>query len=210
MHLERRHRTVFVMRTDQSEVVGRRRELGAIEAFLGRVSDGAAALAVSGPAGIGKTTVWEAGVELAGAGGRRVLVARPAGVEASLSFAGLGDLFAQVDDAALEVLPAPQRRAFAAAILRDDPVDGRIDPRALATATATLLRELARAEPILVAVDDAQWLDDASGAALQFALRRVIDASVGFLCSVRTDAVRPNTFETALPDDRREESSLRR
>ena len=196
------------MRTVQSGVVGRRRELGAIEAFLGRASDGAAALTVRGPAGIGKTTVWEAGVELARASGRRVLVARPAGVEASLSFAGLGDLFAAVDDAALDVLPAPQRQAFAAAILRDDPAGGRIDPRAVATASATLLRELARDEPIVVAVDDAQWLDDATAAALQFAIRRVIDASVGVLCSVRTGAGRPDTFETALPDDRREELEL--
>jgi DNA-binding CsgD family transcriptional regulator len=196
------------MRTDQSGIVGRRRELGAIEAFLGRVSDGAAALAVSGPAGIGKTTVWEAGVALAGAQGRRVLEARPAGVEASLSFAGLCDLFASVEDAALDPLPAPQRRAFAAAILRDDPVGGRIDPRALATATATLLRNLAGDEPVLVAVDDAQWLDDATAAALQFALRRLTDANVGVLCSVRTEAGRSNTFETALPDDRRAELEL--
>ncbi len=175
---------------------------------MGRVSDGAAALAVSGPAGIGKTTVWEAGVALAGARGWRVLVARPAGVEASLSFAGLGDLFASVEDAALEILPAPQRRAFAAAILRDEPAGGRIDPRALATATATLLRDLAGNEPVLVAVDDAQWLDDATAAALRFALRRLTDTNVGVLCSVRTEAGRPNTFETALPDDRGAELEL--
>ena len=180
-----------------------------IDAFLARPSEGAKALAVTGPAGIGKTTLWQAGVDLAARHGWRVLAARPAGVEASLSFAGLVDLFAHVDDEAFDLLPAPQRRALAAALLRDDPVGGRIDPRALATATATALHDLARAEPLLVAVDDAQWLDTASANALHFALRRAEDAHVAVLCSVRTDAVRPDTFETALPESQREEVRLR-
>jgi DNA-binding CsgD family transcriptional regulator len=186
----------------QPVVVGRRSELDAIEAFLARASDGAAAFAVIGPAGIGKTTLWKAGIGLAAERGWRPLVAQPAGVEASLSFAGLVDLFAHVDDAELDFLPTPQRRALTAALLRDEPVDGRIDPRALATATANAVLELARAGPVLVAVDDAQWLDKATADALYFALRRCADATIGVLCSVRTEGGRPNTFETALPEDR--------
>ena len=174
----------------QPPVVGRRRELAAIEAFLARATEGSAGLVIRGPAGIGKTTIWQAGVALAAEHGWRVLVARPAGVEASLSFAGLVDLFAHVDDAELDLLPAPQRRALAAALLREDPVDGRIDRRALATATATALHELAHAKPVLIAVDDAQWLDTATVDALSFALRRGVDAPIGVLCSIRTDAER--------------------
>jgi DNA-binding CsgD family transcriptional regulator len=199
---------VLAVGSDQPVIVGRRRELGAIDAFLARASDGAAALALRGPAGIGKTTVWQAGVDLATERGWCVLVARPAGVEASLSFAGLVDLFAHVDDAALDFLPPPQRRALAAALLRDDPVDGRIDRRALATATASALGELARARPILVAVDDAQWLDMATVDALSFALRRGADISLGVLCSIRTDAGWSTTFEMALPEDRRADLEL--
>ncbi len=197
------------MESNQPVLVGRRRELALIDAFLTRAAEGAASLAVRGPAGIGKTTVWHAGVALAAERGWRVLVARPAGVEASLSFAGLVDLFAHVDDAALDGLPAPQRRALAAALLREDPVDGRIDRRALATGTATALQELARAEPVLVAVDDAQWLDTATVDALSFALRRGTDAKIGVLCSIRTDAGRPDTFETALPEERQADLVLR-
>ena len=137
-----------------------------------------------------------------------MLVARPAGVEASLSFAGLVDLFAHVDDADLDPLPAPQRRALAAALLREDAVNGRIDRRALATATATALHELAHSGPILIAVDDAQWLDAATVNALSYALRRGVDASIGVLCSIRTDAERLNTFETVLPEERRAELDL--
>jgi DNA-binding CsgD family transcriptional regulator len=204
-----RPRTVSVVGFEQPVVIGRRRELGVIEAFLTRAADGAAALAVRGPAGIGKTTVWQAGGDLAAERGWRVLAARPAGVEASLSFAGLVDLFAHVDDAALDDLPPPQRRALAAALLREDPADGRIDRRALATGTATALLELARAEPVLVAVDDAQWLDTATVDALSFALRRVTDAGIGVLCSIRTGTGVPDTFETALPEDRRADLELR-
>ena len=136
-----------------------------------------------------------------------MLVARPAGVEASLSFAGIRRLFAHVDDAALDFLPAPQRRALAAALLRDDPVDGRIDRRAWGRRPPRALQELARTEPILVAVDDAQWLDQATADALSFAFRR-LDARIGVLCSVRTDGGRPETFETALPEERRADLEL--
>ena len=140
--------------------------------------------------------------------GGALLVARPAGVEASLSFAGLVDLFAHVDDSELDLLPAPQRRALAAALLREDPVDGRIDRRALATATATALHELAHAGPVLIAVDDAQWLDTATVDALSYALRRGVDVPIGVLCSIRTDAARSNTLETALPEERRSDLEL--
>jgi DNA-binding CsgD family transcriptional regulator len=196
------------VQSTSQEVVGRRRELAAIESRLAGTTERAAAVAVTGHAGIGKTTVWQAGVELVAAREWRLLAARPAGVEAELSFAGLADLFGDIDDASLDALPTPQRRALAAALLRDDPEDGRIDARALATATAAVLRELAADDPILIAVDDAQWLDRATADALRFALRRNADARIAVLCSVRTDAGRPSTFEQALPDDRRSDLEL--
>ena len=167
------------------------------------------ALAVSGPAGIGKTTVWEAGVDLAADRGRRVLVARPAGVEASLSFAGLGrPLRSASTTRRSTLLPAPQRRALAAALLRDDPSDGRIDPRALATATATAPREL-RARSRFSSRSTTR-----SGSMLRPRTHSTsrsaapIDTNVGVLCSVRTDAGRPDTFETALPEIGGKSSSL--
>ena len=74
------------------QIVGRRQELAAIDAFLGGAPNGTAALLVEGEAGIGKTSVWREGVERARGRGFRVLTARPVGAEVRLSFAGLGDL----------------------------------------------------------------------------------------------------------------------
>ena len=70
---------------------------------------------LEGEAGIGKTRVWEQGIRIAAAAGCRVLATRAAGSEVRLSLAGLADLLDGVADQALESLPAPQRRALAAA-----------------------------------------------------------------------------------------------
>jgi DNA-binding NarL/FixJ family response regulator len=184
----------------EAVVVGRRRELESVERFVSRSPVRPAALTISGPAGIGKTTVWQAGVEAARTNGWRVLVARPTGVEASLSFAGLLDLLATADDAQLGHLPEPQRRAVETALLREDPVGGRVDPRAVATGTSAILRELASTQPTLIAVDDAQWLDEATAEALRFALRRLDGTAVAVFCAVRSNGERPKTFETVLDD----------
>jgi DNA-binding CsgD family transcriptional regulator len=75
-------------------------------------------------------------------------------------------------------------------------------------ATAAVLSKLAAQQPTLLAVDDAQWLDRATADTLTFALRRLLAADVAVFCSVRTGDERQETFETALPDDRRSELEL--
>ncbi len=187
----------------EAVVVGRRTELEAVERFLADVAEGPRALTLTGPAGVGKTTVWRAGVVNAAARGWRVLSARPTGAEASLSFAALSDLLGSVDGALLAELPAPQRRALDVALLRES-AGGRVDPRAVSTATHSVLRSLALDQPTLVAVDDAQWLDDATADVLRFALRRLEGANVAVLTGVRVDGARPLTFETVLEPDVRE------
>ena len=188
-------------------VVGRRTELERVERFLGDVHEGPRALALTGPAGVGKSTVWRAGAERAAAGGWRVLSARPTGAEASLSFAALGDLLRPVDEAVLDALPAPQRHALDVASLRES-AEAPVDAHAVATATYSVLRALAAEERTLVAVDDAQWLDDATADALRFALRRLVEEPVAVLTGVRVDSTRPPTFETVLPPDVREDLPL--
>ena len=84
-----------VVARDRDEIVGRRAELDALRRFNARVREGEAVFVVRGPAGIGKTTVWQAGLALAEEAGCRCLAARPTDVEAGLSFAGLADLLAR-------------------------------------------------------------------------------------------------------------------
>ena len=175
-----------------AEVVGRGVELAAVEPFLARAGDGLAALVFEGEAGIGKSTIWEAAVETASARGWRVLSARPARSEQALTLGGLTDLLAGVDDDALADLPAPQRRALEIALLRVEPTGTAPDQRTLSVAVAGLLRLLARVDrPVLLAIDDAQWLDESTAAILAYALRRLADRPIALLAAVRTGAETP-------------------
>ena len=103
------------------DVVGRAVELGDAATALDHLDEGPLAIVIEGDAGIGKTTLWEAGITIARGRGLRVLVARPSGAEAELSFAALIDLFDGIDLGALDGLPAPQRLALEVALLRTEP-----------------------------------------------------------------------------------------
>ncbi len=192
----------------EREVVGRRLEVEELAAVLERVRGGLHACVLAGPAGIGKTTVWRRGVELGHAAGCLVLSTRPVGSETRLSYAGLADLLAAVGVERFDGLAEVQRRALEVALLRREAGEGGVDAHAVASGLLSLLRALAGTGPVLVAVDDAQWLDAATSAALVYALRRLEDAPVGVLGSVRMDDVRPRTFLDAIPGERTTELVL--
>src|SRR5215212_8909326 len=115
----------------RSAVVGREEELHAIASFLARAHQGPAALVLCGDAGIGKTTLWECAVDQVRDRGDRVLAVRGAEAEATLSFAGLADLLADVLDEARPALLPPRRRALDVALLRDEPAAAPLDPLAV-------------------------------------------------------------------------------
>jgi DNA-binding CsgD family transcriptional regulator len=169
-------------------VIGRDDELESLRAFVGSAADGPAALLIEGEAGIGKTTVWREGVALGLERRKRVLVAKPAASEAELSFAGIGDLFGDVLEAVLPALSPPQRRALEIALLLIDAPGAPPDRRTTGAAVLGVLRKLARDRPLLVAVDDVQWLDPDSAFALAFAVRRLREEPVQLLLAARTDA----------------------
>jgi DNA-binding CsgD family transcriptional regulator len=162
-------------------ILGREGELAQVGSFLGPAPGGAAVLLLEGAAGIGKTTLWHAGVSLARARGHRVLSCRAAESEARLSYAALGDLF----DFDLPDLPAPQRRALDAALLRAEVEGAPPDQRAVSVASLGVLRALAAAGPVVVAIDDVQWLDAPSARVLAFVVRRLEDAPIRFLVALR-------------------------
>jgi DNA-binding CsgD family transcriptional regulator len=169
-----------------------------LEGFLGSFDDGFAVLALEGDPGIGKTTVWQDGIRRADEGGLLALSCRPAQSEARLSFVGLGDLLGPVPDRALEALPDRQRAALEVALLRARAGEKlRPDRRTIGVALLALLRELATSRPVLVAVDDAQWLDPPSAAALEFVVRRLGPEPIRVLSSVRLADEPVETFDRA-------------
>jgi DNA-binding CsgD family transcriptional regulator len=168
-----------------AELVGRDVEVEAVGAFL---ADGSAdVLILEGAAGIGKTTVWRAGLQRARELGHRVLVTRPLEGDRARSLTGLADLLGEPFDEAGEDLPLPQRRAFEAALGRDETGD-IASAGALSAGAVALLRAASRQRPVLLAVDDLQWLDRPSQEILRFVARRLDAGALRTLATLRTGA----------------------
>ncbi len=186
-------------------IIGREREIEVVDGFLADIVAGPAALIMAGQPGIGKTILWQKALERAGGSSFLVLSARLVEAEAALAFAALGDLLEPVVDELLPALPEPQRRALAVALLRQDPTGaGPLDQRAVSAAMSAVLRALAATAPVVVAIDDVQWLDLPSAPVLELAARRLADVPFGVLASERVEpgVLRPLTLEGALPAER--------
>jgi hypothetical protein len=166
-------------------IVGRDSELRAVSDFLDRDASGTRGLVLEGSAGIGKTTLWLAGVDEARGHGWLVLVTRAAESEARMSYAALGDLLSGVPETTFDELPTPLRRALDRALLRADAPVPAPDPRAVSMAAGALLRSLAADRPVIIAIDDLQWLDRPSSRVLSFVLRRLTTENIGVLASLR-------------------------
>jgi len=166
-------------------VVGREAELDRIDAFLADRSALPGALVVDGPAGAGKSTLWQAAVDRAIEAGFTVLACRPAGAEAQLSYAALADLLEPHLAAVLPALPGPQRRALEVALLLEEGGAATPDQRAISAGTLSAIRALARERPVLLAIDDAQWLDPPSAEVVAFVARRLRDAPVATITAWR-------------------------
>ena len=164
-------------------IVGREEELAAIDRLL----DAAglpAGLVLAGEVGVGKTTLWRHAVSWASLT-YTVLSCSPTEAEQVFGYGGLIDLLDGVADDLLPTLPPPQRSALARALLvdTDDPVT--TDPRGVSVALLNCLRRLASERPVLLAVDDVQWLDAGSATALSYAIRRLGTEPVAVLLGRR-------------------------
>ncbi len=180
-------------------LVGRDEELGALVRFLDASEQLPGVVVLPGEAGIGKTTLWLAGIDAAAARGYRILSSRPAEVETGSAFVGLTDLLADAAGDVLPKLPPIQRRALEAAMLRGES-ETYVDGRVVAAAFLEAVRLLAADAPVCLAVDDVQWLDAASLAALRSALARVDRRPVAALLAVRGRV--PPWVRGAVPEDR--------
>jgi DNA-binding NarL/FixJ family response regulator len=162
---------------------GRDEELAIVSGFLDARAGGPAALIVEGEPGIGKTTLLRAAFERARLTELRVLSARPGRGEAELPFAALGDLLGDSDEDAMAVLAKPQREAVEIALARSP---GALNEHSLARGVLELIRAWSADRRVLIAIDDAQWLDRPTAAVLAFAMRRLGRAHVRVLVARRT------------------------
>jgi DNA-binding CsgD family transcriptional regulator len=189
------------------DLVGRAPEIAELDRILDAVLATAATpagLVLEGPAGIGKSSLLAAARERARARGLLVLEARPSEAEATYAFQALADLLEPLQSE-VAALPGPQRRSLEVALLRVDPTSGEaVDMHAVAIAASNAVRSGARRQPLLMAVDDAPWLDQASATALEFIVRRLTDRPVGVVLAQRVEVAGPAPLDLdrAIPTER--------
>lgn len=158
----------------------------AVTGFLDDVPDGPAGLLLEGESGIGKTRLWLSAVEEARRRGYQVLSARAAQAETSLAYAVVADLLDDVDPEVTAEIPDVQQLALDRMLLRGDAVGPDTDHRVAAAAVLSTLEILCDETPLILAVDDVQWLDVCSREVVGFVARRLA-CPVGLLLTARTD-----------------------
>jgi DNA-binding CsgD family transcriptional regulator len=161
-------------------LVGRDAERASIAALLaGARASGGGALLIRGLAGSGKSALLADAVEAAS----DMTVLRTQGVESEspLAFAALQRLLWPLRRS-VESLAGPQRAALRAAFGEEE---GKGDRFLAFLGTLSLLADAADDRPVLAVIDDAQWLDEASAAALLFVARRLQAERVALLFAAR-------------------------
>lgn len=176
-------------------------EAKTVREFLAAASQAPAALLIEGDAGIGKTTLWSYALQEARQLGFHVLSARASGADSILAYAALADLLADVDHLAWADLPGPQHAAIEKVLLQHR-ADTATDRRAVAAAFLSVVERLTDDRPVLLAIDDMQWLDRSSEHVIGFASRRLA-GRIGVLAAIRSSAngaSSPDWLQMPRPD----------
>src|SRR4051794_2270221 len=183
-----RHKTVVPTRTIEHMLVGRASQCAQIDALLARLSHGCGgSIVVSGEPGLGKTALLDYAADAASASALAPLVvwARGWESESELPFAALGDVVRPLSDA-LDELPESQRSSLRVALgVGQAVVEDRLT---VYVAAHALLSVSAERRPVVVLIDDAQWLDQGSAQALAFAARRLRHEPVVMIAATRPNA----------------------
>jgi DNA-binding CsgD family transcriptional regulator len=182
-------------------LVGRERELADVVAHLPTADSPSRVVGFEGTAGVGKSTLLDAVGAAAEQAGVRVLRCRPTEPESQLAYAALGDLLAPVDDLTgigsmwCSVLDRVLLRVASPRLHPGGPADiaggADLDARSVGGACAALWRLLAADGPLVLIVDDTQWLDSASANALLFSLRRLPPHGMVVIAARRSDEPGP-------------------
>jgi DNA-binding CsgD family transcriptional regulator/tetratricopeptide (TPR) repeat protein len=172
------------------EVVCRTKELGAIAEFLTTACLRPSGLTIEGEAGIGKTILWCAATEQARQRGDHVLSAQAVQAESTMGYTTVADLLSGVESSTFARLPALQQVAVDRVLLRVGDDGPETDQRTVAAAFLAIVQMLAGNTPVLLAIDDLQWLDASSRAVIAFAARR-LKGHVGVVVTERPEPRRP-------------------
>ena len=174
----------------EMSLVGRDDALAQVAALRTSAGDGSfAALVIEGEAGIGKTALAEAAARAAVGDGWTSVWVQGVESDALLAHGGLLSLVAPLRRH-VALLPETQRTAMSAALGWTD-ADVRGERFLVVAATMSLLAVAAEEQPLLVVVDDLQWLDRESADAILFAARRLRHDRVCFLLTVREHSTPP-------------------
>jgi tetratricopeptide (TPR) repeat protein len=196
-------------------VFGRLKEQRALEDVLDRVLAGKAhAVAITGEPGIGKTTLLRWASRRATDGSWKVLHARAADHERNVAFSviveALDDCVGALEQGRLARLGGEAETELACVFpslpssARERRVGTQTERYRLHFAVRRLLEELAGNGPVLVALDDLHWADEASLELVAHLLRRPPRAPVLLLAAYRPRYA-PGLLLNALEDARREE-----
>jgi hypothetical protein len=167
------------------QLIGRGQDVAFVRGFVDDAAVQGGALLVSGDAGVGKTALLDVAALDAETAGTRVVRAVGAEFEAELGFSGLNVVLHPFLDG-LATLPPLHRQALSVALGLDaGPSSDRL---VVSNAVLALLRDAAATRPLLVIVDDLQWLDRASSLVLASAVRRLAGTGVGFLAAMRPES----------------------
>lgn len=166
-------------------VIGRDPELRTLVALLERARHTPAAVILDGAAGIGKTTLCRAIAHAASDSGFTVLTATGATAEVSLAWAALADLLDGIDADVPAALSSLHQQALQVVMAGLEGPGG--DDRLMASAFKAALSQQTQRGPVLIVVDDAQWLDEASKFVLGFVARR-LEGPVALIVALRSGA----------------------
>jgi hypothetical protein len=180
--------------SDHPPLVGRDAEQDRISRMLEAADRTGAALVICGPPGIGKTALLD---WAAAAGGDRVRVVRSTGFTAELGhpYAGLHQVLRPLLSRAAGLSPLRRGALEAAFGLVPGPPP---DLYAVAMSALELLAEAAAEKPLLVLLDDVQWMDPASAQALAFVARRTAAERIVLLATQRVTEPGP-MLDRAFP-----------
>jgi DNA-binding CsgD family transcriptional regulator len=182
-------------------IAGRTAEIGILDAFLAYRGAEPRSVLIEGAAGVGKTTLLRAALDSARRGEYAVALCQPTRSEMDLSYVGLVGLLGDLGREVVDALPGPQARVLRT-ITRLEETVGPVDRLSLSVATVAAVRTAASRRPLLLAVDDAQWLDPPTARALAFLVRRLAGTCTRILLvRTRGASLLPRGGGRTMPDD---------